>query len=238
MKKLVTAACALVAGLSMAQVMSTNVVGYFDITDENAAEGFNVICPTFTSVGYNTVTLSDIMLVGDDVEVRKDNLQIFDADGNAEYQYQWRAAGWYDVDEKEYVNDEVIDRAQGVIIDSFNGGISIRSVGEVKSTAVAVENCVEGFNVVGNPLPVDVTLGDVTLVGDDVEVRKDNLQIFDADGNAAYQYQWRASGWYDVDEKAYVNEETFPAGQGAILDCFNGGDVAFTIAVPAALSAL
>ena len=75
-------------------------------------------------------------------------------------------------------------------------------------------------------------------VGDDVEVRKDNLQIFDADGNAAYQYQWRASGWYDVDEKAYVNEETFPAGQGAILDCFNGGDVAFTIAVPAALSAL
>ena len=51
MKKLVTAACALAAGLALAQVMSTNVVGYFDITDENAEEGFNVICPTFTSVG-------------------------------------------------------------------------------------------------------------------------------------------------------------------------------------------
>ena len=236
--KLVTSAMALIAGLAMAQVQSANTVGFMDIKDENADEGFNVVCPTFTSVGYNTVTLSDLTLEGDDVAVRQDNLQIFDADGNAEYQYQWRANGWYDVGAKAYVNDEVIDRAQGVIIDSYNGGISIRSVGEVNVTAVEVENCVEGFNVVGNPLPVDVTLGDVTLEGNDVTVRQDNLQIFDADGNAEYQYQWRASGWYDVGTKAYVNDETFPVGQGAILDCYSGGDVTFTIAVPNALSSL
>ena len=229
---------ALIAGLALAQVQSANTVGYLDITDEDADEGFNVISPTFTSVGYNTVTLSDISLVGDSVEVRQDNLQIFDADGNAEYAYQWRANGWYDVDERAYVNDEVIDRAQGVIIDSYNGGISIRSVGEVNVTAVEVENCVAGFNVVGNPLPVDVTLGDGTLEGDDVTVRQDNLQLFDGSGNAEYQYQWRASGWYDLDTREYVNEEIFPAGQGAILDCYNGGDVTFTIAVPTALTSL
>jgi hypothetical protein len=229
---------ALIAGLAMAQVQSANTVGFMDIKDENAAEGFNVVCPTFTTVGYNTVTLSDISLVGDDVAVRQDNLQIFDADGNADCQYQWRAAGWYDLDTREYVNDEVIDRAQGVVIDSYNGGISIRSVGEVNVAAIEVENCVEGFNVVGNPLPVNVTLGDVTLEGDDVTVRQDNLQLFDGSGNAEYQYQWRASGWYDLDTREYVNDETFPAGQGAILDCYSGGDVTFTIAVPNALSSL
>ncbi len=125
MKKLVIGACALVAGMALAQVQSANTVGYFDIKDENAEEGFNVVCPTFTSVGYNTVTLSDISLAGDDVVYRDDNLQIFDADGNAEYQFQWRANGWYDLDTREYVNDEVIPAGLGFIVDSSQGGITV-----------------------------------------------------------------------------------------------------------------
>ena len=237
MKKLVTSAMALIAGLAMAQVQSANTVGFMDIKDENAAEGFNVVCPTFTTVGYNTVTLSDISLEGENVQLRTDNLQIFDGTGNAEYAYQWRANGWYDNDEKEYVNDEVIDRAQGVIIDSANGNITIRSVGEVKTTAVAVENCVEGFNVVGNPFPVALTLADISLTGDSVQLRTDNLQIFDANGNAEYAYHWRASGWYDNDEKEYVNENAFPAGLGVIIDSANGG-ITVEITAPTSLANL
>ena len=116
---------ALIAGLAMAQVQSANTVGFMDIKDENAAEGFNVVCPTFTTVGYNTVTLSDLVLDGDDVELRVDNLQIFDADGNAEYQYEWRANGWYDPEERTYVNDDAFAAGQGAIVDSANGGISV-----------------------------------------------------------------------------------------------------------------
>ena len=116
---------ALIAGLAMAQVQSANTVGFMDIKDENAAEGFNVVCPTFTSVGYNTVTLSDISLAGDDVVLRSDNLQIFDANGNAEYSYQWRASGWYDPETKAYVNEEAIPAGLGFIVESVNGGITV-----------------------------------------------------------------------------------------------------------------
>ena len=116
---------ALIAGLAMAQVQSANTVGFMDIKDENAAEGFNVVCPTFTTVGYNTVTLSDISLEGENVQLRTDNLQIFDGTGNAEYAYQWRASGWYDNDEKEYVNENAFPAGLGVIIDSANGGITV-----------------------------------------------------------------------------------------------------------------
>ena len=229
---------ALIAGLAMAQVQSANTVGFMDIKDENAAEGFNVICPTFTSVGYNTVVLGDIKLDGDNVELREDNLQIFTPSGAAEYVFQWRANGWYDVDEREYVNSQVIDRALGVVIDSVNGDITIRSAGEVSKSPVEVENCVQGFNVVGNAFPVDVTVGDISLDGDDVELREDNLQIFTPTGAAEYVFQWRANGWYDVDEKAYVNDTTFPAGLGVIIDCCNGGDVTVSIDVPTAIANL
>lgn len=220
-------------------------MGYQNITDEDAAEGFNVVCPTFTTAGvdleghpYNTVVLSDVALTGDSVKLRTDNLQIFDVDGNAEYLYQWRADGWYDPEEGEYVNETVLDRATGFIIDSYNGDITIRSNGQVCTNSISVAaSDDEGFNVVGNPFPVDLTLADIALSGENVKLRTDNLQIFDQDGNAEYLYQWRSGGWYDPEESEYVNETAFPSGLGVIIDSANGG-IDIEISAPASLANL
>ena len=220
-------------------------MGYQKLTDEDALEGFNVVCPTFTTAGtnpvtgqpYNTVVLSDIALVGDNVKLRTDNLQIFNENGETAAMYQWRANGWYDLDEGEYVNETVIDRAQGVVIDSANGEITIRSTGEVCADAVSVDDCAEGFNVVGNPFPVDLTLAEISLTGDNVKLRTDNLQIFNENGETAAMYQWRANGWYDLDEGEYVNETPFPYGLGVIVDSANGG-ITVEIESPASLASL
>ena len=81
MKKLVTAACALVAGLALADggVTSANTVGFLT---KAAGQGYNYVTPPFVDVGYNTYMLGGIVLEGDDVEEFGDNLQIFDSEGN------------------------------------------------------------------------------------------------------------------------------------------------------------
>ena len=60
MKKLVTAACALVAGMAMAQVQSANIVGYQDFTGLGS---FNLTVATFLPIGTDgsTMTLGNIV---------------------------------------------------------------------------------------------------------------------------------------------------------------------------------
>ena len=57
MKKLVTAACALAAGIAMADVVSTNIVGY---TDSVYAMGADLYCSAFAPMGGD-MTLGDIL---------------------------------------------------------------------------------------------------------------------------------------------------------------------------------
>lgn len=62
MKKLVTAACALAAGIAMADVVSTNIVGY---TSSTSVALNNFITVPFSTVGYNTTSISNIVISDD-----------------------------------------------------------------------------------------------------------------------------------------------------------------------------
>jgi hypothetical protein len=86
MKKLVTAACALAAGIAMADgVTSANTVGF---TTNETVSGYNFVGVPFVNVGYNTANISQISIAGADGwggEV----LEVWDGDpkGVAGYNY-------------------------------------------------------------------------------------------------------------------------------------------------------
>ncbi len=121
MKKLVTAACALVAASAFA-VQSANIVGY---ATKAAGQGYNYVTPSFVDVGYNTYMLGGITLEGDDVEEFGDNLQIFDEGGNTAMQFLWLGGAWVDADnylDGDDPNEYAFNPGDGVIVDIQNDG--------------------------------------------------------------------------------------------------------------------
>ena len=83
MKKLVTAACALVAGLAMADggVQSANTVGYQEIT---LYPGMNMVSINFAKVGDNTGMTLDEIFPGN-----TQGLTAYRNDGQADYVMVW-----------------------------------------------------------------------------------------------------------------------------------------------------
>ena len=129
--KLVTAACALVAGLAFAEgVSSANTVGYDTMT---SAAGFNWIGPEFRTVGFNTVNIHDIELSGEAVDpAGGDSIQFLNANGNTVESYDWvskddsgeAADGWFDQGEWEKPT-KTIAKGEGVMIYTKSAGVTI-----------------------------------------------------------------------------------------------------------------
>ena len=88
MKKLVTAACALAAGLAMAQVESANVVGYETIT---LKPGWNMFSINFAKVGDNTGMLLDEIFPGKTNGVPREGFTFAATQAGADYVKVWDA---------------------------------------------------------------------------------------------------------------------------------------------------
>ena len=140
MKKLVTAACALVAGMAMAQVQSANTVG-FD-TNSDGIEGYNFKTAPFSTVGGAGYSITNIKLDdGGNYLIADNGLQVLDPDAYTDefYYYSEVQTGVYVwLDEGGDPADRVFSDGEGFLIENLDG-ISVTFAGEVPSADVEFE---------------------------------------------------------------------------------------------------
>lgn len=224
MKKLITAfaACAM-AGMVSAEVSSQNIVGYQTLALNSGA--FTQVSPTFITVGGTTqVTLSQ--LNGDMAEL--DSIQFLDSTTATASEYFYLVegsispgvSGWYAADLETPAGDVVIAAGASVYYSS-QGGTQVMFSGEVNQNDVVL-NTASGFNALGNPFPVDTTLG-VILFGGITELC--SIQFTGDDTATASEYFYLeegsispgVSGWYAADLETSVSDTVVAAGQGFLF---------------------
>ena len=203
MKKLVTAACALVAGLALADgVQSTNVVGYVAISAEGDA--FTPVSVMFTDVGQNTLALDNIVFDG---IYRYSTLQIFGSDGDLQTTLMYNREGTWEDDDREgtWEDDDGNDATDWVFQpgDSFwiapnRDDVMVYFPGEVKTEALVVTAPGDEFTPFGNGTPAAVSLSDITFDG---IYRYSTLQIFGSDGDLQTTLMYNREGTWEDDDR-------------------------------------
>ena len=223
---------------------SANVVGYQE--RPTGTSGWTVITGTFKNIGVGVKTLSDVT-VNDVWDPTGDNIQFLDEGGGtrvrsdsyqAVYTYlnaDWASsmgttAGWYQVD--ALMNDGLFlppeenddfSYGAGAVVQTGSTEAGLTCSGEVPKGPQTILAVKSGWNIIGNPLPIDMTLSDVTA-NDVWDPTGDNIQFLDEGGGtrvrsdsyqAVYTYlnaDWASSmgttaGWYQVD--ALMNDGLF-----------------------------
>jgi len=225
-------------------------VGYIDIP---APAGLSLATPAFIPVGGDgTVTrLGDVTVpsVGADDEFIG-NIQFLESDGaitTAVYwnypdeDPEWNFVGWFDLTTAESYNDKLVAPGTAFILTSNGGATTLRTKGEVKQTATD-HAAPSGLSIVGNMVPRNITLGDVSVpsVGADDEFIG-NIQFLESDGTITtavyWNYpdedpEWNFVGWFDLTTAESYNERTLIPGDSFILTS-NAGTT--SLAFPAAL---
>ena len=245
MKKLIFAAAA-VAGMGAFALESANVVGFQEV---EAPQGDSMRCPTFTAVGTEGYDLTQIKVAGGfgwgDIVA-----QSVGSDGIWNGEYYWLTednafvpTGWYkDAVGGEAVaaGDVVLDKGQALYVHSDNEALNLTVSGEVKKGAVELTFAV-GDGMLGNALPVDVDLVNVTVTGGfgwgDI-----NAQSIGANGIWNGEYYWLTednafvpTGWYKdaVGNEAVAEGEVMLAPGAALY--FHSDNEDLTVTLPAAL---
>ena len=215
---------ALIAGLAMAQVQSANTVGFLDMTIED--EGFTSISPTFVAVGtQDPLTLAS--LSGTFIEGESVLFSDTDFATDSEYFYCVKGSlvstdtGWYEDDFETPANDTEIPTGASVLYQSL-GTTSVTFAGEVGEENVVVSAEDEGFTCIGNPFPVDTTLGSIAFSG---LTEGDSVSFIDTEAGteAEYFYCVKGSlvstdtGWYADDFETPAGATEVAAGQGFLF---------------------
>ena len=233
-KKLVTAACALVAGLALADgIESANIVGYNDTSI--TADKWYMVAVQFKDVGDKT----DVIAFDDLIEVSgiKPSLWEDEDDQAAQIQY-WNGKGY---DYYYYISDAYAEGTENLLgkdcwaVDgveakslkqplgegfwlkvpsvAIDGTAVFRTLGEVKnSSSVTVDFTANNWKIISNPLPVDVDLNDVVTTGIVASLWENQ------DTDAAELQYWNGKG-YDY---YYYISDAYKAGTESLLgkDCW------------------
>ena len=253
MKKLMFAAAAIAAGVAVADISSANVVGYQD--KAAAKEGWNLICGTFEKVDGTAMTIADAKPNAAFSWMYGDNIQFLDDGGGtrqrddgypAVYGYFTTtdgapADGWYQNDQATMMGvfaepeDEDFSYGAGVVAQTFDKTAGFMFSGAVHKGAPTIIAAKEGWNIIGNPTPCDLTLTDVTPNAAFSWMYGDNIQFLDDGGGtrqrddgypAVYGYFTTtdgapADGWYQNDQATMMGVFAEPDDADNIL---NAGD--------------
>ncbi len=210
------------------------VVGYQTYELQN---GFNLFSPTFKKVNNTALSIQDLTLIGSNGR-GADTIQMLDVEGNVGTQYSWRTRsvdepGWYDDDTDELAVLSIFE-GQSFYICTTKDDMKIQCSGSVSLTPTEV-TLYNGFNLVGNCAPRDISIQEIKLVGSNGR-GADTIQMLDIEGNVGKQYSWRTrsvdvSGWYDDDDDSYA-VRTIKAGEGLYF-CMTKDGV--TVEMPSAI---
>ena len=221
MKKLMCFAAALTAGIALADISSSNVVGY---QNQTLNFGFNFTVPTFTAISGD-FKLGDIK--GKDLDMYANQIQFLADDGSClltdeypefgdvvflQFMYVEDAdvPGWYLNADEEYKypqNDRVIPAGQGFLIEGAGGGEYITFAGAVglEDTEIVLAF---GFNFSGNCTPVDIKFGDITAK--DLDMYANQIQLLADDGSCLLTDEYPEFGDVVFLQFMYVEDADVP----------------------------
>jgi hypothetical protein len=214
MKKLLMTAAVLACAASIVSaqtVSSANIVGY---SKKALTSGqFLMVSPQFQGTAAGT-TLGEAFVGQNDQSV------VFTWDGSVYTKYTYYAGfAWYDNAFQDSDN-VLIGEGDAVWLADSSGGADAIMSGEVPSADSITNSLVVGFNMVANPYPVALQLGDIptaSLTDQDV--------IFTWDGATYTKYTYYAGfAWYD---NAFTDSTTveIAVGDGFWLDSAAGGSL-------------
>ena len=249
MKKLVSVAMSLVAGLALAEtaVESANIVGYQDF---NGTGSFTLAVPTFLPVGTDgsTMKLGDLM-ANEDFAAGYDAIKLYNGgtliktvtfypyDDPDDYDIP---GGWYEKtdfnesDEPTLLNDTSLPYGIGFVFDRANSNAAVKFVGEVKESDTTLPST-GSFTLCGNTTPVDYTLADFEG-NESFKAGYDAIKLYNGgtlDKTVTfYPYDDPddydiPGGWYEKtdfnesDEPTLLNDTPIPAGRGFAFDRAN-----------------
>ena len=193
---------------SAADVTSANVVGYAKI---DLISGFNLIGSQFLNVGSTIKDINEFIIDGSD---------LLGVDENWSYQTTMRVwtgsgytyYGWFDADDgtngemPEWNNTwlqydmsdvavEDMDLSKGVwLVTSQPGTITV--AGEVAPGDTYTINVNEGFNLIANPFPCEISVQNITTDLDGVDEEwsyQTTMRVWTGTGYTYY-------GWFDADD--------------------------------------
>ena len=228
MKKTMMAVAALSATVAMADVVSSDVVGY---QNKDTVVGFNFVIPTFKAVNGGTVNIQDIKI--SNATEWNDSIQVLDEGGATVATYFYltsgssgaEADGW--VDDTLALADVELEAGQSILVDTAAAAV-ITFSGKVSTDDTVVET-VAGFNFVGNNTPVALDIQDITIKN--ATEWNDSIQVLDEGGATVATYFYltagssgaEADGW--VDDTLALADVDLEPGQGILIDTAAAAEV-------------
>ncbi len=226
MKKLMIATMALVAGFAMADVESSNVVGYQEVA---TPQGKSMRVATFKAITGN-YKISDIGVTGA-AGAGGESVQKVNANGTWGTMYcyltmegtGWLEDGWYKEDQVTPVDDtDVIGEGEALFVNATSD-IVLTYSGQVISGKPMVPVST-GKSMVGNPTPKQIKISEIEVIGA-VGAGGESVQKVNANGTwgAMYCYLtmegtgWLEDGWYKEDQVTPVDD----------TDLLDAGDALF-----------
>lgn len=213
MKKLLmtVAVMGFAASIVSAQVYSQNIVGYAKKSPD--AGQFLMVSPQFQG-SANGMTLGDAFVGVSDESV------VFTWDGSSytKYTYFSAAPGWFD-NLFAPADDVLVGEGDGVWLQGGTAAAELLIAGEVPSAGSITNTLVAGFNMVANPYPVAMTLGELPA-----DSLSDEDVVFTWDGSTytKYTYFTAAPGWFD-NLFAPADDVEVAVGDAFWLDSAAGG---------------
>ena len=243
MKKLMfAAAVAALSTATIADVVSSSVVGYQN-KGLNAGYAFNLTVATFQAVGKDAdeMTLGDIT-ASEDWQTGTDEIKTLKANGAVDkaYTYVTKALaeeagipqGWYLTDDinddakaetiDQYLqNDAVLPLGNGLLVLVGLSTTTLTYAGQVLEADQPISlNAGYAFNITGNISPANITLGDITG-SEDWQTGTDELKTLKSNGAVDKAYTFVTT--------ALATEAGIPAGW-YLTDDINDDSKAETIA--------
>ena len=231
---------------------SANVVGYNGAALRGGSQAAGVGA-SFVNVDNTDLTLGNLTVVGYDAEEGYGDFEVIaqklNGYGKSGTSFYWcdyeeegiKYYGWYDEDMNSY-NDEEIIIGEGLWVYSPNANFKLQSSGAVPSSDISV--ALRGGSqakLVTNPMPVNLTLKDITVTGYNAEEGYGDFEIIaqklNGYGKSGISYYWcdyeeegvTYYGWYDEDMKEY-NDEPVSAGEGLWI---YSSSTAYSVVFPA-----
>ena len=217
MKKTVMTAAVLgfAASIVSAQVYSQNIVGYAKLPEPTS--GLDIVSPQFWTVSGET-TLGDAFSGLADESL----LYIWNGvNGYDPYRY-YVGWGWYHDVSGDESND--LSVGAGVAVWLVGGGSDAMMAGEVPSSSSITNVLGDGLNMVANPYPVALALGDIpteTLSDEDLMWVWNGVNGYDP---YRYYVGW---GWYHDVSGDDSNAVEIPIGKGFWMNVSAGGNMVF-----------
>ena len=207
MKKLMFVAAALTAGFAMAEIQSSNIVGYSQSTLQN---GFTMVTPQFVDCTGAQMDVQDLVATGTKV-VDNVKIQFLNSFGITTNTVMW--ADGSDLDEKEEgycwsdpsweakIVGLKLAPGQGLWVSGKTTAQNVQSSGAVSTSDAFVRLC-NGFTPCGNPFPVEYDLQDLTASGTKV-VDNVKIQFLNSFGITTNTVMWADGSDLEEKEEGY-----------------------------------